>query len=168
MLACVDVAYHQTHAIAACVLFRHWADPTPYAQHTVPIPSFAAYEPGAFYRRELPGVERVLAQVTFTLEVVVVDGYVWLGPDQPGLGAHLYEVLGRRSAVIGVAKTAYRDNTAAIPIMRPGTKRPLFVTSVGIELHVPAAHVSAMHGEHRIPTLLGLVDRLSRGTKNLP
>lgn len=44
----------------------------------------APYQPGEFYRRELPCLLAVLACGPVA-EVIVVDGYVWLGPERAGL-----------------------------------------------------------------------------------
>ena len=162
MIACVDVGYHRTHAMAACVLFARWTDETPRAELSIPIASVEPYQPGAFYRRELPCLQRVLDEVPVPLATIIIDGFVWLGPDQPGLGAHLYEARGHRSAVIGVAKTAYQGNLVAVPVLRGTSKQPLFVTAAGMPVTEAAAHVHEMHGGHRIPTLLRAVDRLSK------
>ena len=162
MIACVDVGYHATHATAACVVFGQWTDETPHLALTVPIATVEPYEPGAFYRRELPCLLRVLAEVRVPLDAIVVDGFVWLGADLPGLGAHLHAAVERRTPVIGVAKTAYRGNTVAVPILRGISANPLYVTAVGIDVATAAARIREMHGDHRIPTLLGHVDRLSR------
>ncbi|QRN99667.1 endonuclease V [Archangium violaceum] len=161
MLACLDVDYRPEVTVAACVLFRDWGDATE-ASHLVERgPPAAPYEPGQFYRRELPHLVKVLAAVPEPLEAVVIDGYVWLGEERPGLGAHLYEALGRRLPVIGVAKTAFHAHVA-VPVLRGESRRPLFVTAVGMEARTAAEHVRRMHGASRIPTLLGRVDRLCR------
>lgn len=76
--------------------------------------------------------------------------------------AHLYEALDRRIPVIGVAKTAFLRATNARDVARGSSAKPLFVTAVGMDLDVAAGHVRDMHGTFRIPTLLKLVDRLSR------
>jgi deoxyribonuclease V len=47
-------------------------------------------------------------------------------------------------------------------VERGGSAKPLYVTAAGIAAETAAAHVAAMHGAHRIPTLLKLVDRLVR------
>jgi len=164
MIACVDVGYHDTHATAACVVFAAWTDETPLSTLAVRIETVEPYEPGQFYRRELPCLLRVLADVTVPLDTIIVDGFVWLGTDEPGLGAHLHEALDRRVSVVGVAKTSYAGNTVAVEILRGISQNPLYVTAVGIEPAVAAEHVRTMHGEHRIPTLLGHVDRLSRAS----
>jgi deoxyribonuclease V len=162
VIACVDVGYDDPRATAACVLSAAWTDAAPQAELTVAIDLVAPYQPGEFFRRELPCLERVLDRVGAPLEAIVIDGFVWLARDRPGLGAHLYEARGRGSAVIGVAKNAYRGNDVAVPVVRGAGKKPLYVTAAGIDVEVAAAHVRAMHGEHRIPTLLAAVDRLSR------
>lgn len=64
--------------------------------------------------------------------------------------------------VVGIAKTAFRGSPMAVAIQRPSSQRPLFVTSVGIELEEAAELVRQMHGPWRIPTLLGHADRLAR------
>jgi deoxyribonuclease V len=163
MIACLDVDYRTDLTVAVCVLFRAWTDSTE-ASHLVDRgPPAAPYEPGQFYRRELPHLLRVLAQVQEPLEAIIVDGYVWLGEERPGLGAHLYEALCRTVPVIGVAKTAFHSTGSAVPVLRGHSLRPLFVTAIGMDTAVAADHVRKMHGNSRIPTMLGRVDRLCRG-----
>jgi deoxyribonuclease V len=122
----------------------------------------APYQPGQFYRRELPCLLSVLATVAEPLEAIVVDGYVWLSDDRPGLGAHLYEALGHREAVIGVAKTRFAGAEAE-PVIRGGSRRPLYVSAAGLERAAAARHIERMHGTYRLPTLLRRVDQLCRG-----
>lgn len=85
------------------------------------------YEPGGFYKRELPFLLEAVAFVErrHLVEAVVIDGHVWLREGQPGLGARLHEALGARKAVIGVAKTAFAGGTA-VPVLRGDSSRPLF------------------------------------------
>jgi deoxyribonuclease V len=162
MLACLDVDYRPEVTVAACVLFWDWTDAAE-ASHLVERgPPAEPYEPGQFFRRELPHLLEVLAAVREPLETVVIDGYVWLGEERPGLGAHLYEALGRRVPVVGVAKTAFHSSGLALPVLRGQSQRPLFVTAVGMDASAAAEHVRRMHGASRIPTLLGRVDRLCR------
>ena len=119
MIACVDVDYRDTHAMAACVLFRDWLDAAPVAEWTHRVEPIAAYEPGQFYRRELPCLLAVLAPRLDEIQTVVVDGYVWLQDQHtPGLGAHLYEALERRIAVVGVAKTCFQSAGVAKAVLR--------------------------------------------------
>lgn len=166
MLAAVDVHYHPTHAVAACVLFHAFTDDREATTRIARVTDVAPYEPGAFYKRELPCLLAVLDTVGVTLEAVVVDGYVWLSADgKPGLGARLFEAWNGKVAVVGVAKTAFAGATQGIPVLRGKSKVPLFVTAAGIDAQEAAARVAAMHGEHRIPTLLKRVDRLCRDAR---
>lgn len=162
MIAAVDVDYRDREAIAACVLFRSWSDEIAAAEQVERISQVQSYEPGQFYKRELPCLLAVLNSVLEPVETVLVDGYVWLDRDQrPGLGAYLYEALGRTIPVIGVAKTQFLSAPAAA-LKRGHSDKPLFVTTAGIDLEIAARYVQGMHGEHRIPTLLRRVDRLCR------
>jgi deoxyribonuclease V len=162
MIACVDVDYRAAEVVAACVGIRDWTDAAPCIQRVVRAAEPAApYVPGRFYLRELPWIIDVLGTVA-DVQLVVIDGYVWLAKDKPGLGAHLYERLGGRCPVAGVAKGAFRNNESAIAVTRSGSARPLYITAVGIDAGVVAEGVARMAGEHRMPTILKLVDRLAR------
>jgi deoxyribonuclease V len=163
MIACTDVYYGQTQAIAACLLFRYWSDDHPSLELTERIQP-EPYEPGRFYRRELPGLLSVIERVPVQTGVIIIDGYVWLGDEfHPGLGAYLYEALGRVTAVIGVAKALFQEGPAVRAIKRGASLRPLYVTAAGMDLNEAARSVVELHGEFRIPTLLKRVDRLCRG-----
>jgi deoxyribonuclease V len=91
----------------------------------------------------------------------VIDGYVWLGEDRPGLGAHLYEALDRCVPIIGVAKTRFRC-AASAEVYRGGSRRSLFVSAAGLGAHLAAGCIERMHGPYRLPTLLRRVDQLCR------
>ncbi len=162
MIACVDVDYRSNEAVAACVLFKSWTCEHSADEKLEYIKNVEPYEPGQFYRRELPCILAVLDKVSDTIETVVVDGYVWLRDNQtPGLGGHLYESIKNSIPVIGVAKTMF-PSTAAVEVIRGNSKRPLYVTAAGIDLDTAADHIREMHGPFRIPTLLKKVDQLCR------
>jgi deoxyribonuclease V len=161
MIACVDVDYRDSEAVAACVLLRDWAHAACCGTHVARLAAVEPYQPGEFYRRELPCLLAVLAEVREAMEVVVIDGYVWLGADRPGLGARLYEALGRAVAVVGVAKTQFAG-AGGVPVLRGGSRRPLMVTAAGMDTAVAARQVQAMHGPYRIPAALKQVDQLCR------
>lgn len=169
MLASVDVDYRPEGAVAACIGFARWTDPAPRTEVLFERRgAAAAYRPGAFYLRELPPILGVLERLPETPEVVVVDGYAWLGNGRKGLGAHLHAALAGAVAVIGVAKRPFRDADQAIgparvvPVLRGRSRRPLLVTAVGMDPEQAAGCVARMHGAYRIPTLLRYVDRLCR------
>jgi deoxyribonuclease V len=160
LIACIDADYRDAEAITACVAIRAWTDATSARERIVRSPlAPEPYVPGSFYLRELPGILAVLA-ATGAVTTVVIDGYVWLGADRPGLGARLFAET--RIPVIGVAKTPFRDNDRAVAVTRGGSARPLYVTSEGVDVSQAASHVVAMHGAHRLPTILTRVDRLAR------
>ena len=57
MICCVDVDYQATGVTTACVGFGAWTDEVATIELVVRSAGAApAYEPGAFYRRELPYV----------------------------------------------------------------------------------------------------------------
>ncbi|MFZ5442044.1 MAG: endonuclease V [Myxococcota bacterium] len=161
-LAFTDVHYEDDHATAACVLAPSWSAAEPSACLTERVSPIAAYEPGAFYKRELPCLLAVLKKAG-PVDCVVVDGYVWLdGAGTPGLGAKLYEALGAKVPVIGLAKTAFRGSEMALALPRPGTEKPLFLTAVGVTPELALSWAKELHGPYRLPTMIKRVDQLSR------
>jgi deoxyribonuclease V len=164
MIACTDVHYGKAQTIVACLLFRNWPDENPCLEVTDRVQDPAPYEPGRFYRRELPGLLSVIEKLAERPRAVIIDGYVWLGSEShPGLGAYLYEAIGGTAAVVGVAKTLFQEGPAVRAVTRGTSLRPLYVTAAGVELNEAARHVVELHGEFRIPTMLKRVDRLCRG-----
>jgi deoxyribonuclease V len=165
MIAITDVHYHEDGATAALVLAGNWGDGAALKERTVAIPTAAPYEPGEFYRRELPALLAVLDATSLPADtIVVIDGYVWLGEGRPGLGAHLWRALDETRPVVGVAKTRFQG-AAAVEVRRGRSQRPLFVTSAGLPPTQAAAQVAAMHGPNRVPTLLARADQLARGLR---
>jgi deoxyribonuclease V len=164
MIACTDVHYGETQAVAACILFRDWPDEHPFLELTERLEKSAPYEPGRFYRRELPALLPVIKSLPERPELILVDGYVWLGDEScPGLGAYLFDTLGGTVPVIGVAKTLFKDGPAVRAVRRGASIRPLYVTAAGIDVNEAGELIVRMHGNFRMPTLLKKVDRLCRG-----
>jgi deoxyribonuclease V len=165
MIACIDVGYQEKSALAACITISDWKASAPVASHSVAIQNVEEYVPGAFYKRELPCIEAMLKELGAKPDVIVIDGYVWLDAQgKKGLGAHLFELLNGEIPVIGVAKTSFATATNAIEVFRGQSSRPLWVTAIGTNEFDAAKHVQSMHGNHRIPTILTLVDRLSKSS----
>jgi len=162
--AAVDAGYSGKEALAAAVIFSRWEQAKEDLVCTSRIAGIASYKPGRFYLRELPCILAVLQKLGSLPDLVIIDGYVWLNELQrPGLGAHLHEALGRRCAVVGVAKRCYFRGSNVAEVMRGQSRKPLFVTSVGVDLEEAAQGIQNMHGQHRIPVLLKTADHLSRG-----
>lgn len=162
MIACLDVDYREATASAAGLAFHDWSDAAPVTEKVIPVVGVHPYQPGQFYRRELPCLLGVLHELP-PVAVVIVDGYVWLDTGSvAGLGAHLYQALEGKVAVIGVAKTRFAGGRAAVEVVRGRSTRPLFITAVGMNAQIAAGHIRSMHGPDRIPTLLKRVDSLCR------
>ena len=162
-IALLDAHYFESGAHAACVVAQHWEDGEAIESRSCWVREVVPYVPGRFYERELPSLLAVLELVRTDVRALVVDSYVELdGTGTPGLGAHLYEHFGGRYAVVGIAKRAYRGSPFAARVMRRGSRRPLYVTARGIGQEEAGRLVAAMHGEHRIPTLVSTVDRMAR------
>jgi len=163
-IAIVDVDYGEPGATAACIIAERWTDAAPFETHVVPLAKVEPYVPGRFFERELPCILAVVPKIVATIDVLVIDGYVHLdAAGTPGLGARLHEHLGGKWPVIGIAKSPFRDADFATPITRGTSRTPLWVTAIGIDVDEAARRVVSMHGPHRIPTLLGWVDRLAAG-----
>ncbi|MEV4621231.1 endonuclease V [Asanoa sp. NPDC049573] len=154
----VDVHYpDEGGARAALVVADDPLFATIVEERVAVVDAVPAYRPGFFFERELPAIRAVLAPV----DLLVIDGYVDLDPaGRPGLGARVHAEIGK--PVIGVAKTAFRSATHAVPVVRGTGARPLYVTAAGLPVGDAAALVSAMAGPHRIPDALRRVDRLAR------
>lgn len=167
MIVATDVHYaSDTEARAAAVVFERWEDPAPTATYADRATGFGPYVPGRFYERELPCLLPLLRWVfaAHDIDTVVVDGYVDLG-DRPGLGRHLAHALAEdehNPRMVGVAKTAF-DGAPAHAVLRGTSATPLWVTASGLTNAEAGDHVRAMHGRHRLPTLLLLVDHIARG-----
>ncbi|MBX7228904.1 MAG: endonuclease V [Burkholderiaceae bacterium] len=162
MIACLDVFYRSAQASCACVLFSAWTDSLPAQEFVRVVSPIEPYEPGHFYRRELPCLLAILGDLSQLPTVIVIDAYVWLDSHAaPGLGARLYEALNQKIPVIGVAKSRFLG-APAIPITRGKSRSPLFVSAAGMESTLAAHYIEKMHGAFRIPTLIQRTDQLSR------
>lgn len=159
----VDVQYENDGAFAAGVVFNEWSADSPERTCVCKIPAVEEYVPGQFYKRELPCILQLLNDHQLTPTYILIDGYVYLdGHSTPGLGKHLSDALHGNVKIIGVAKTPFSKIGPEFEILRGGSKKPLYVTSIGEELSAAKAKIVSMHGQYRIPTLLKKVDQASR------
>src|SRR5262245_47524285 len=161
MIACVDVAYHDTRGVAAGIAFRDWLDETVVAERVTSLPDVPPYQSGQFFIRALPCLLAVL-RILPPVQVILIDGYVSLDKQRPGLGSHLYQSLDGRVAVVGVAKKPYQGAENVQEITRGRSRQPLYISAIGLNLREAAEHVSSMGGPYRIPTLLKRVDGLTK------
>ncbi|KOP39348.1 endonuclease V [Flavobacterium sp. WLB] len=165
MILAFDTYYFNNKAKTVCLEFENWNEDKNFKVHTEIIDNVSEYIPGEFYKRELPCIISLLNQIDLeNIEAIIVDGFVYLDDDKKhGLGGRLYEKLNKQIPIIGVAKT----NFASIekdkkPLLRGDSAKPLFVTSIGIDLEEAFQKVETMSGEFRMPTLLKELDRLTK------
>lgn len=165
MILAFDTYYYDNKAKTICIEFTEWNQEKDFKVHTEIIDNVSEYIPGEFYKRELPCILSLLNNIDLKLvDIIIVDGFVYLDDDKKyGLGGHLYEKLDKKIPIIGVAKTNFasieKDKKA---LLRGYSKKPLYVTSIGIDLEEAFQKIESMAGEFRIPTLLKEMDRLTK------
>ncbi len=163
MILAVDVHYSKNEATAGGVAFERWQDEQAQGEYVSSIEGAADYEPGQFFKRELPSILHLLAEHHLRPNCILVDGYVFLdGISEAGLGKHLYDALNGEAAVIGVAKKRYKELGSKYEITRGGSWRPLYITAAGIGLEEAKRNILTMHGRYRLPTMIKRADQLCR------
>ncbi|MCU0430299.1 MAG: endonuclease V [Cytophagaceae bacterium] len=165
MIAAFDTYYFDNKAKTVCVTFETFNDSAAKNIYAEVLGNVEEYTPGEFYKRELPCIVSLCKQLPIEqLELIVIDGFVYLDDDYAlGLGGRLYEALGRKIPVVGVAKSNFTGiQKLKIPIVRGESLRPLFITAIGIELSDAANLIQQMKGSFRIPDLLKTLDRFTK------
>lgn len=166
MILAVDVHYADQSAVVAGIVFDDWADEAVCASYVSCVGQVSAYEPGQFYKRELPCILRLINEHDLAPDCILIDGHVYLDAQgRPGLGRCLYDALQHRPVIIGVAKKRFAGMADECAIYRGGSKRPLYVTCAGMPSSVAKKRVESMGGPYRYPALLKRVDRLCRSTR---
>ncbi|WP_299890925.1 endonuclease V [uncultured Lacinutrix sp.] len=161
MIIAFDTYYYDNKAKTVGVSFNKWNDNQPIEIYSEIIEGVAEYEPGSFYKREMPCIISLLKKININeVELILVDGYVILNNDgKYGLGGHLYKYLNEKIPIVGVAKSGYDSNTLnSKALLRGESKKPLYISAIGIELDLAYTHIKSMHGNYRIPTLLQIMD----------
>lgn len=77
------------------IIFKNWEDSEPIDKISIIINNFDSYIPGEFYKRELPGIVKLLENIDLDkFDTIILDSHVWLWNDEesfekpkPGLGA---------------------------------------------------------------------------------
>lgn len=165
MILAFDTYYFETKAQTVAVIFSSWTDEHPKDIFTETTESIEGYQPGEFYKRELPCIVSLLAKIDLKdIEAIIIDGFVVLDDSgKLGLGGHLYEHLEKKIAVIGVAKSNFALNTKfKREVFRGQSERPLYITALGIDIDLAGNNIKSMHGDFRIPTLLKQLDGLTK------
>ena len=163
MIYILDVQYNgDLNGLVACIGIKDWNDTSASYSKTHFIEQIEPYQSGSFYKRELPCLLEALKDLD-DIEYVVIDGYVWLGEEsRNGLGMYLYNALDKAVPIIGVAKNPFPKTPKRCEILRGESQKPLFVTSIGIDLEESKQYIQNMYGRYRIPKILKEVDSLCR------
>lgn len=156
-----DVHYKENTAKIVCAVFNDWKASKADEYIVKYLSDVAEYEPGSFYKRELPCLMEVLKDLDLSeISHIIIDGFVYLDDaGKKGLGAYLYDGLPIKPAIIGVAKSSFHNNTIHVQAIKRGeSNNPLFVTAVGMDLTEAADKIKNMTGNYRMPDLLKEVD----------
>lgn len=165
MILAFDSYYYLNKAKTVCISFNNWSDNSDYSIYSEVKEGVEEYTPGEFYKREMPCILSLLEKIDKQdIEAIIVDGFVYLDDDfKLGLGGYLYKALDEQIPIIGVAKT----NFATIvnlkkTLYRGDSKKPLYITSIGVDIDTATENIRSMSGKYRMPSLLKELDRLTK------
>lgn len=165
MILAFDTYYFDNKAKTVSICFDDWSDEENYKVETEVIENSEEYQSGEFYKRELPCILSLLDKIkTQNVTTIIIDGFVYLDDNQRlGLGGHLYLQLQGKIPIIGVAKTNFATlEKNKRQLLRGSSMKPLYVTSIGIDLDSATELIKNMKGNNRIPTLLKTLDTLTK------
>ncbi|MEY8760006.1 endonuclease V [Chryseobacterium tongliaoense] len=165
MIYAFDTYYYDDYANTICIAFEDWSSEKETDIFSEKTEITSGYQSGEFYKRELPCILSLLNKIELKEgDSIIVDGYVTLNNDgKIGLSGHLYEALGQKYPVIGIAKNEFSSpDSQRRSIYRGESKTPLFLTAKGIDVDTLIPKIERMHGSYRIPALLKKLDQLTR------
>jgi deoxyribonuclease V len=165
MILAIDSYYFENKAKTVCLIFEQWNSLEIKNSFTEIISNIENYVPGEFYKRELPCIISLISKLDLAkIDLIIIDGFVYLDDNGKfGLGAYLYEKLSGKIPIIGVAKTDFISlNKNKQLLFRGKSKKPLFITSIGINIDEATEKIKIMNGEYRIPTLLKELDKQTK------
>lgn len=166
MILAFDTYYYENKAKTICLSFEDWDKEENFQIHSEIIEKIEDYKSGEFYKRELPCILSLFEKLNTKeqIKAIIIDGYVYLDDAKKlGLGGHLYKKLNNKTPIIGVAKT----NFATLfknkrQLLRGKSIKPLYITSIGIDVDEATELIKNMKGKNRIPTLLKKLDTLTK------
>ncbi len=164
MIFAIDIHYREPNAKAVGVLFN-WQDSKPQDILIKYIDEVNPYIPGEFYKRELPCILEVLELADLkTIKLIIVDSHVYINDSYKyGLGGYLWEALNKQIPVIGIAKSSFKDaKIVSKELYRGNSKKPLFLSSIGINIDEAFDEVKKLHGNFRMPTILKKLDSITK------
>lgn len=161
MILAIDVDYDNdtNEAWVSGVMFDDIAASTGTVYHSY-LEKVVEYIPGEFVKREMPCIQKIIAEHSLKPSIIIVDGYCHFD-GQPRLGEHLHNAY-PEIAVIGVAKNPLKNKDEGYNVYRGDSARPLYVTASGMDSEEAKGLISNMHGKYRHPTILKLVDQMCR------
>ncbi len=165
MILAFDTYYYEDKARTIALQFENWQDLEESQVFDETLSGINEYVSGEFYKRELPCILSLLKQIDLThCEAIIVDGFVVLDDEgKLGLGGYLYKALNSKIPIIGVAKNNFsKIEKLKEPVLRGESKKPLYVTAMGIDLEFAAKKIREMSGEYRFPNILKRVDSFGR------
>jgi deoxyribonuclease V len=165
MILAFDSYYFENSAKTICLAFKNWSDIETQEIFTEILENVEEYRSGEFYKRELPCILSLFRKIRLKeIETIIVDGFVYLDDNNKfGLGGHLYKELEEKIPVIGVAKNDFMNiEKKKVELFRGESKKPLYITSIGIAIDKAAENIKSMSGKYRIPTLLKHLDSLTK------
>ncbi len=165
MIAAFDSYYAGDVQKTVCIIFSNWESPRIEKVLTGLHKIEEAYHSGEFYKRELPGILEIMDAPDFiNVEIIIVDAFVWLDDEgTPGLGARLYEAINQTIPVIGVAKTNFATvHQNKRQVLRGKSRKPLFVSAIGLDPDQAAEWIKNLPGPFRIPDILKELDLLTK------
>lgn len=169
MILAFDTYYYDDKARTIALQFENWKDAVESQLFDETLSEISEYVSGEFYKRELPCILSLLKQIDLTnCEAIVIDGFVVLDDEgKLGLGGYLYEALPSKIPIIGVAKNNFSQiEKLKKTVFRGKSKKPLYITSKGIDLEVAAEKIKNMDGDYRFPSILKRVDAFGRDNIN--
>lgn len=165
MILAFDTYYFEDKAKTVGISFESWTDSVPNRIEVEVLEGISKYEPGSFYKRELPCILSLLKRYNLKeVNIIIVDSYVLLDDaGKLGLGGHLYEHLDKAIPIIGVAKSRFNSNVINVKeLLRGDSIKPLYISAIDIDLKEAYNLVQSMHGSYRMPTLLQILDAKTR------
>lgn len=162
MILSIDVQYIANSAYIAGILFKSWDSESPNAEYVSFLAGIEDYQPGSFYKRELPCILKLLDEHLLRPDTILIDGYVYLDDmRKAGLGKHLFDALEQKIEIVGIAKKSFLGIDKTHEVFRGISKKPLYITSTG-DLEDAKLNVSSMFGDSRMPVLVKRADQLCR------
>lgn len=164
MVLAIDVHYKEQYAKIVGVVFE-WNDITPRKIYSTTLTGVAPYVAGKFYQRELPCILKLLEQIPLKdIEAIIVDGHCYVNNEgDHGLGGYLWTAIDMSMPIIGLAKNRLDGNNKySFPIYRGNSRKPLFVSAIGIDQELAIERIVRMKEEYRIPTVLKELDRITK------